>query len=175
MTAVISVRRHAKRDYRQLQQIIAGLAEGVILVDVNQRILWANDAALAMHGVKRIKDLGTTIEEYRQRFRLRYRNNHPLDRGNHPIERVIAGEEACDVTVEVSHVDHPERCWVHVIRCFVITDDQDEPDYLVLTIEDATDRFEAEKRFESAFNANPAPAIICRLLRYVKVNPGFLE
>ena len=63
------------------------------------------------------------------------------------------------------------------IRCFVITDDQDEPDYLVLTIEDATDRFEAEARFESAFNANPAPAIICRLsdLRYVKVNPGFLE
>jgi hypothetical protein len=40
MTAVISVRSHAKRDYRQLQQIIAGLAEGVILVDVNQRILW---------------------------------------------------------------------------------------------------------------------------------------
>ena len=177
MTPVISVRSHAKRDYRQLQQIIAGLAEGVILVDVNQRILWANDAALAMHGVKRIKDLGTTIGEYRQRFRLRYRNNHPLDRGTHPIERVIAGEGACDVTVEVSHVDDPERCWVHVIRCFVITDDQDEPDYLVLTIEDATDRFEAEERFESAFNANPAPAIICRLsdLRYVKVNPGFLE
>ena len=165
------------RDYRQVQQIIAGLAEGVILIDLNQRILWANDAALAMHGVTRLNDLGTTMEEYRQRFRLRYRNNHPLDRGEHPIERVIAGEESSDVTVEVSHVDDPERCWIHAIRCFVITDDQDKPDYLVLIIEDETDRFEAEERFESAFNANPAPAIICRLsdLRYVKVNPGFLE
>ena len=177
MTAVVSVGRHTKRDYRQLQQIIAGLADGVILVDMNQTILWANDAALAIHGVRRLKDLGTTIDKYRQRFRLRYRNKHLLDRGEHPIERVLAGEESCDVTVEVSHVDDPERCWVHAIRCLVITDDQDKPDYLVLIINDETERFEAEVRFESAFNANPAPAIICRLsdLRYIKVNPGFLE
>ncbi|MFG1350219.1 PAS domain-containing protein [Xanthobacter autotrophicus] len=40
-----------------------------------------------------------------------------------------------------------------------------------------TERFTAEERFERTFNANPAPAIICRLsdLRYVKVNQGFLE
>jgi PAS domain S-box-containing protein len=171
------VLKKPRRDHRQLQQIIARLAEGVILVDLDQSILWANDAALRMHGVKRSKDLGSTIEDYRQRFRLRYRNNRPLDRGQYPIERVIAGEEFCDVTVKVSHVDDPEQCWVHAIRCFVITDDEDAPDYLVLIIEDETDRFEAEERFESAFNANPAPAIICRLsdLRYIKVNQGFLE
>jgi PAS domain S-box-containing protein len=171
------VSRKPQRDHRQLQQIIAGLAEGVILVDLDQSILWANEAALRMHGVQRSEDLGSTIEDYRQRFRLRYRNNHPLDRGQYPIERVIAGEESCDVTVEVSRVDDPEQCWVHAIRCFVITDQEDAPDYLVLVIDDETDRFEAEERFESAFNANPAPAIICRLsdLRYIKVNPGFLE
>jgi PAS domain-containing protein len=58
-----------------------------------------------------------------------------------------------------------------------ITDDSDEPDYLVLIVKDETERFEAEERFESAFNANPAPAIICRLsdLCYVRVNQGFLE
>jgi PAS domain-containing protein len=146
---VISVGRNTKRDYRQLQQIIAGLAEGVILVDVNRRILWANEAALAMHGVARLEDLGTTIDEYRQRFRLRYRNNHPLGRGDHPIERVIAGEVSCDVTVEVSHVDDLGQCWVHAIRCFVVADDQDKPDYLILIIEDETARFEAEERFEA--------------------------
>ncbi|WP_323166881.1 PAS domain-containing protein, partial [Pseudomonas bubulae] len=33
------------------------------------------------------------------------------------------------------------------------------------------------QRFEKTFNANPAPAVICRLsdLRYIKVNQGFLE
>ncbi len=143
------------RDYRQVQQILAGSAEGVILIDPNQRILWANEAALAMHGVKRLTDLGTTIEEYRQRFRLRYRNNHPLNRGHHPIERVIAGEASSDVTIEVSHVNDPEQCWIHAVRCFVITDEQDKPDYLLLIIEDETDRFEAEERFEAPSTRTP--------------------
>jgi PAS domain S-box-containing protein len=177
LTAVIFASKDMMRDYRQVQQILAGLAEGAILIDLKQRILWANEAALAMHGVTRLTDLGTTIEEYRQRFRLRYRNNHPLNRGDHPIERVIAGEASSDATIEVSHLNDPEQCWIHAIRCFVITDERDKPDYLILIIEDETERFEAEERFERAFNANPAPAIICRLsdLRYVRANPGFLE
>jgi PAS domain S-box-containing protein len=167
----------SRRDHRQLQQIIAGLAEGVILVDLDQSILWANDAALAMHGVKLLKDLGGTIDEYRQRFRLRYRNKHLVKEGEFPIERVIAGEESCEVTVEVTPVEDPQRAWVHTVRCFAIANDDDAPDYLVLIIADETDRFEAEARFESAFKTNPAPAIICRLsdLRYIKVNPGFLD
>ena len=51
------------------------------------------------------------------------------------------------------------------------------PELLVLVIQDATERFSAEERFERAFNANPAPAIVCRLsdLRCIKVNRGFLE
>lgn len=54
---------------------------------------------------------------------------------------------------------------------------QGEPDCLVLVLQDATERFSAEERFERAFGANPAPVIICRLsdLRYVKVHQGFQE
>ena len=43
---------------RQLQQIVAGLSEGVILVDAHQAITWANEAALAMHGVS---DLAASV------------------------------------------------------------------------------------------------------------------
>jgi PAS domain-containing protein len=53
---------------RQLQQIIAGLSDGVILLERDQSILWANEAALAMHGVGRIGDLGHNSTEYAQRF-----------------------------------------------------------------------------------------------------------
>ena len=47
----------------------------------------------------------------------------------------------------------------------------------MLILHDQTEQINAEQRFERAFNANPAPALICRLsdLRYVKVNQGFLE
>ncbi len=46
-----------------------------------------------------------------------------------------------------------------------------------MILDDETERFNAEERFERAFAANPAPAIIVRLsdMRYVKVNHGFLE
>jgi PAS domain S-box-containing protein len=166
-----------RADRRQLQQIIAGLTEGVILIDPDQSISWANEAALAMHGVEELKELGATVSDYRKRFELRYRNNHRLSKGAYPMDRVLAGEAFSDVIVAVARVgaDEPQR--VHRIRSLVLTDSAGNPDCLVLVLHDATERFSAEERFERTFGANPAPAIICRLsdLRYVKVNQGFQE
>ena len=90
---------------------------------------------------------------------------------------MVAGEAFDDVVVEVARAGEAEPRWVHRVRSLVLTDAAGEPDCLVLVLHDATERFEAEERFERAFGANPAPAVICRLadLRYVKVNQGFLE
>ncbi|MGY2237158.1 PAS domain S-box protein [Pseudomonas gingeri] len=162
---------------RQLQQIIAGLSDGVILIEVDQSILWANEAALAMHGVNEVGELGANAAQYRERFALRYRNHHPLDADSYPIARVANGETFSDVLVEVTPKADPERTWVHDIRSMILTDRNGEPESLVLIISDATELASAEQRFEKAFGANPAPAVICRLsdLRYIKVNQGFLE
>ncbi|NIF39775.1 helix-turn-helix transcriptional regulator [Burkholderia sp. Tr-862] len=164
-------------DRRQLYQIIAGLTEGVILIEPDQRIVWANEAALAMHGVTELDALGADVTEYRERFRLRYRNNHPVGDGHYPMDRVIAGEEFSDVTVEVESAADENVSWVHRIRSLVLTNAAGEPDCLALVLHDATEWASAEERFELTFNANPAPAVICRLddLRYVKVNQGFLD
>ena len=94
--------RQSPTDRHQLQQIVAGLTEGVILVDEGQDIVWANEAALSMHGVKTLLELGTTVDQYHERFRLQYRNNHRLSKGDYPIERVIKGEAFRDVIVEVT-------------------------------------------------------------------------
>lgn len=166
-------------NHRQLQQIIAGLGEGVILVDPDQTILWANEAALRMHGAREVAELGHDITAYRRLFSLRYRNNHPLLEGQYPIDRVVAGEAFNDVIVDVTRTDAgPDGPrWVHHVRSLVLTDADGLPDCLVLVLQDASARFEAEERFEKTFNANPAPAVIARLadLRYIKVNVGFLE
>jgi PAS domain S-box-containing protein len=160
----------------QLQQIIAGLSDGVILLDIDQNILWANDAALTMHGVERVSDLGATAGAYAKRFALRYRNNHVLPAESYPINRVARGERFSDVLVEVTSASEA-RSWVHRVRSLVVTDRQGEPESLVLIMDDVTDWASAEQRFEKTFAANPAPAVICRLsdLRYIKVNQGFLE
>lgn len=162
---------------RQLQQIIAGLSDGVILLELDQTIVWANDAALAMHGVSRISELGANAREYARRFALRYRNNHPVAADNYPINRVARGETFSDVLVEVTPTADEERTWVHNVRSMVLADSAEAPESLVLIMDDVTEWASAEQRFEKTFNANPAPAVICRLsdLRYIKVNSGFLE
>ena len=104
---------------RQLQQIIAGLSDGVILLELDQTILWANDAALAMHGVGQPRELGANAREYAKRFALRYRNHHPVPKDKYPISRVARGETFGDVLVEVTPVDDEERTWVHRVRSMV--------------------------------------------------------
>ena len=170
-------RTHQPRaDRQQLQQIIAGLNDGVILINPDQTIAWANERALTLHGVGTLTELGATVEEFRQRFVLTYRNKHKLPPGAHPMERLLAGEAFSEVVV---HVTQPRtgRHWTHQIRTLVLTDPHGRPDCLVMIVNDETERFDAEERFERAFNANPAPAIIARLsdMRYVRVNRGFLE
>lgn len=165
-------------DLRHLRQIVVGLDEGVILIDPDQSLLWANDAALAMHGVEAFTDLGATVDEYRSRFQLRYRNNHRLEADDYPIDRVVAGDSFSEVVVEVTLAGEEKPRWVHQVRSLVLNDDDGgQPACLVLIIQDVSARYEAEDRFEQSFNANPAPAVICRLsdLRFVKVNQGFLE
>lgn len=162
-------------DRHELRQIIAGLSEGVILVEPDQTIAYANEAALAMHGVASLDELGATVDAYRERFCLRYRNNRAPNQ--YPIERVVAGERFHDVIVEVRRADEPEAAFVHSLRSLVATDREGRPSCLALILKDVSDQFEAEERFERTFNANPAPAVITRLsdLRHVKVNAGFLE
>ena len=94
---------------RQLQQIISGLSDGVILVEVDQTIIWANEAALLMHGVEEISELGANGEDYRGEFSLRYRNNHPLALDQYPISRVSAGEVFSDVLIEVSKIGEVKK------------------------------------------------------------------
>ena len=160
-----------------LQQIIAGLPQGVIIVNRDQAIIWANEAALAMHGARSLHDLGRTVEEYRTRFELRYRDRQLLPADEYPMDRIVAGESITEMIVEVVRLDGAHKHGVQRIRSLVLTDPDGRPDQLALIIDDETDRFEAEKRFERAFSANPAPAIIARLsdMRYVKMNQGFLE
>jgi hypothetical protein len=95
-------RRPIATDANRLERrrLVAGPNEGVILGEPDQRISWAKDATLAMHGVAALSDLGATVDAYRARFSLRYRNNRAP--GRYLIERMLDGEAVCDFVVEVS-------------------------------------------------------------------------
>jgi PAS domain S-box-containing protein len=159
-----------------LQQIIAALTEGVIIVDPNGSFSWADETALRLHGVRSLKELGGTAGGFAERYQLAYRNAARLRPDEYPIQRLLKGETIDKALVEVKRRSDGKR-WFHEIRTMVLNDPAGQPDCLVLILNDETERFNAEERFERAFAANPAPAIIARLsdMRYVKVNHGFLE
>jgi len=162
---------------RHLEQLIAGLTAGVILVDPTGAIIGANDAALRMHGVAKAADLGGTADDYCQRFCLRYRNHYRLAKREYPIIRMLAGESFPDQVVEVAPIGTNEPRWTHMVHDVVMDEDGGEPDCLALVIQDVSERYDAEARFEAMFQANPAPALILRLSdqRFVRANAGFAE
>ncbi len=164
-----------RADRPQLQRIIADLREGILLFEPDGALSYANASALAMHGVDGVEQLGGSARAYGTRFTFRYLNGHVLSEGEHPAQRVLAGDEVTDLVVEVSR--DGETGWrTHLIRTLAVRGSDGHLALGALVLADKTEEHGAEKRFEQAFAANPAPAVICRLddLRYIRVNEGFL-
>jgi PAS domain S-box-containing protein len=165
------------RDRSELQQIVANLIQGVLVVEPDGSITWANDAALEMHGCTQLAQLGAGAAGYRKRFVLRYLNNHRLGAGQYPLDRLVAGEHFDGMKVEVTHRSGGEFRRVLELRGFPVVSSLKIIESLVAIIRDVTERESADDRFERAFAANPAPAAILRVAdaHYVRANRGFLE
>ncbi len=159
-----------------LQQIIAALTEGVIIIKPDGTLSWADYTALMLHGVADVAELGGTADGYSACFKLRDRSQHRLRPDEYPMHRLLRGESIDKALIEVTRRAIGRR-WVHEVRTMALIDQAGQPECLVMILNDETERFNAEERFERAFGANPAPAIIVRLsdMRCVKVNHGFLE
>ena len=158
-----------------LQQIVDGASEGVILIDAKGNITWANRAALKLHEVKVLRDLGEDTKAYRQRFTLRYASGHKVLKAGYPMEQALAGQDMEDTVFQVYGHGDTEPIGVHKVHVSPLSRQGDGPAYAVVH-SDITRRHQAEERFERTFASNPAPSIICRLSdhRFIKVNDGFL-
>ncbi len=161
---------------RQIQQIATNLTEGVILIDVDQTIRWANEAALAMHGVDQPAALGRTIDEYHAKFQVKFRS-YQSPAAQNSIESVAAGETFRDVVIEVTPPGGDAPKWVHRIRNLVLTDEVGNPTCVALVLHAVNEAFQARGQFASSLESVPEPAIILRLCDQivVGVNESFLE
>ena len=164
-------------DGSHLRRIIADLSEGIILAEADQTIVWANAAALKMHGCETAEALGDTAKAYQERFHLTYRDGRAVPKAEYPIERLLKGQDFADLVVHLTRRDEPARDHILQMRGLHLPPGDGAQACLALVVCDVTEAFEAEERFERMFNANPAPAVIIRVadLRYVRVNEGFLQ
>lgn len=159
---------------QQLEAMIADISTGVMTADMHGKLQYANRAALMMHSAKSLGELGSTAEGYRQTFALQDLQGVPLAPGLYPLDRLLAGDVFSDLLVQVPVND---ELVVQKWRGTSIKDAQGNTDFYALFLEDETERYDSEKRFERTFNTNPGAALINRLsdLRFIKVNRAFLE
>ena len=67
--------------------------------------------------------------------------------------------------VEVHQARDPATVWMHRIRSLVLTEADGRLSGLALIMQDVSEHYEAEERFESMFRANPAPAVVVPAFR----------
>ncbi|RYF59314.1 MAG: PAS domain S-box protein [Comamonadaceae bacterium] len=160
---------------RALQQIVGGTTEGIILMDTHGSVTWANAAALRLHEIKTIGELGEDVKSYRQRFTLRYVGGQKVLKAGYPMEQALAGKKVERSVMQLFAHGDAEPIGVHSVHALTLGARDNVEGYAIVH-EDITRQHEAEERFERTFSTNPAPALICRLSdqRFIKVNEGFL-
>lgn len=164
-------------DQDMLQQLVADLREGVILVRPDGRILWANAAALQMHGCTERAELGADARAWARRFTLHDADGKRVAARDTPLAQLAGGHMFARTRYRMTRPEAPQFERAIEFSSLTLVNVRDEPQSLALLLDDVTGHVDAEERFERTFASNPAPALILRLTdsRFVKVNEGFLE
>ncbi|MCX7557191.1 helix-turn-helix transcriptional regulator [Xanthomonadaceae bacterium JHOS43] len=162
---------------RRLQQVMTHLSEGVILLDPAGPILWANHAALDMHGCATLEELGESTSQYAKRFTLCESGQRQLKTGQTPLARLTAGDTFSGLTLELTRRDGQGITRTLMFRGMVLSDESNQPEMLVLFIVDTTEKVGSDELFDRFFSSKPSPAAILRLddSRYIRTNDGFCE
>ena len=162
---------------RQLQQVMANLSEGVVLLDTEGNILWANRAALDMHGCDTTEDMGRTAKGYADYFELRESGRRALKASQSPPARLAAGKPFDGLVLELTRHGQAGLTRTLVFRGLVLSDDAGTPEMGVLFVEDTTEKVGSDELFDRFFSSKPTPAVILRLddSRYIRVNQGFCD
>jgi len=138
--------------------ILQQLSEGVIIADAGGRLVFVNEAAEALHGVKR---LDVAPDAYSASYSLLTMDGDPYPSEDLPLARaVIAAETVVDARWRIRRPDGSEVVAIGSARPLVADGRQIGS---VLTVRDDSERFEAERmlraseeRFQLALNAASA-------------------
>ena len=143
--------------------ILADAQDALMVTDADGGLLYMNDAAAHLYGFEAhtgAQLASRNLHRYaRETFDFRNLAGEPVPENEQPLTRLLRGEPYQNVELLVRHREEDET------RVFVFSGrllDTDPP-IGVLRIRDETDRWEAERRYRTVFETDPAPTIIARL------------
>jgi PAS domain S-box-containing protein len=133
----------ASRD--QLEAILGGIADGVLVQERNGQFVYANDAAAKVAGFSSTEQyLHATASEISGRLEVVDADGQPFDYSELPASRALRGEASPEMVVQFRRRDSWERRW-SLTRSRVVQGADGQP--LAISIfHDLTDRIQSEQR-----------------------------
>ena len=146
-----------------LQAVVENLDEGVIVSDLNGRLVQWNRAALRIHGYSNLEDGLRSQSDLVDTFELSTLDGIRVPLGEWPLFRILRGENLRDLELRVRNT---RADWERIFNYggTLVHDVSDEPLLAIVTVSDITQRKRAQERLrEQADIINHArDAIIIR-------------
>ncbi|MFN8653160.1 MAG: PAS domain S-box protein [Gemmatimonadales bacterium] len=145
--------RRLRESEERLNSVVESLSEGLVISDLDGKLLHWNRAGLKIHGFDTMDDLLRPVMQSEQLFELSTLDGQVLTVGEWPLSRLLQGETVRDLDLRVRRRDKP---WERILRYGGSLVSQPGGGRLaVLSIADLTDRWMAENRFRLVVEACP--------------------
>ncbi len=129
----------------RLRTIVENLAEGVVVADLDGRVLEFNRAAIAMHAFTSREEYLRTLPEFSDTFQLATMDGAMLPLEQWPLARILRGETLRDVDLVVRRV---RGDWQRIFSYggTQLPGADSRPTLAVVTVRDITDRQRARQQ-----------------------------
>jgi PAS domain S-box-containing protein len=94
-----------RRSEERFQMVIENLSEGLVICQLNGKLVHWNPAALAFHGLPSDQDAGQSLADVGHIFELSTLDGTVVPLDEWPMSRVIRGERLQDVSLRVRRLD----------------------------------------------------------------------
>ncbi|MBD2043345.1 PAS domain S-box protein [Microcoleus sp. FACHB-672] len=128
----------------QLQAILAGMTEGLVIADLNGKVLEMNPAALRLHGFENLEECQRHLYELYPIFDVFDLNGKALVMEEWPLARVVGGETFSKLEVQVQRRD-TGSVWIGSYAGTQVRNYAGESILAILTVRDIT----AQKQVEA--------------------------
>jgi PAS domain S-box-containing protein len=131
-----------------LQTVVENLGEGVVLADKDGKILFMNQAALAIVGMRSVTEYQRMLPEFAILFELTLLDGTLVPLDQWPLARVLRGEKVNELDACLTHVTKGWRKYIS-LRCSRVDNIGSHALMGVLVMADITDRRRRETRYEA--------------------------
>ncbi len=165
-------KEEAERSLAQLRAVFGSMREGVVLLDPQGNITYANAAAGALHGLGEVRSIRSiNLEEIARIFEVADAEGRPLPSGDWPLCRALQGETFSDYEVQI----RSRKGSLRVLNCSgtCVRDQQGRIALAMVIFHDITAAKEAERalreseeRFRKLADSAPIGVFECDVQGY---------